>query len=144
MMGLERMGYAEKRGYLRLYYNVVVLRGSEQVVRAAGPATQRNPAPPFFRRKDKGQPISLLHYFANRLNSAVGCGTIWTASGVLPILQGSRFFSTEKRRGRRCGPSCPAASATRPEPPRTTPEKIFQNPPQKLHMVVGHYLIIQV
>ena len=67
MMGLERMGYAEKRGYLRLYYNVVVLRGSEQVVRAAGPATQRNPAPPFFRRKDKGQPISLLHYFRKHI-----------------------------------------------------------------------------
>ena len=109
----------------------IELGGSERVVRAAGPATQRNPAPPFFRRKDKGQPISLLHYFANRLNSAVGCGTIWTASGVLPILQGSRFFSTEKRRGRRCGPSCSAASATRPEPPRPTPEKNFSNPASK-------------
>lgn len=120
--------------------------GSERVVRAAGPATQRNPAPPFFRRKDKGQPISLLHYFANRLNSAVGCGTIWTASGVLPILQGSRFFSTEKRRGgRRRRLSSTAASATRSEPPTPdTRKKIFQTLPQKLHMVVGHYLIIQV
>ena len=32
----------------------IELGGSERVVRAAGPATQRNPAPPFFRRKDKG------------------------------------------------------------------------------------------
>lgn len=103
--------------------------GSERVVRAAGPATQRNPAPPFFRRKDKGQPISLLHYFANRLNSAVGCGTIWTASGVLPILQGSRFFSTEKRRGEEgAGFRALLQAPPVPSPPRPTPAKKFFKP----------------
>ena len=54
MKGLEHMGYAEQRGNLGLYYNVVVLGGSERVVRAAGQAAKKNPAPPFFRRKDKG------------------------------------------------------------------------------------------
>lgn len=32
----------------------IELGGSERVVRAAGQAAKRNPAPPFFRRKDKG------------------------------------------------------------------------------------------
>ena len=56
MMGLERMGYAEKRGYLRLNYNVVVLGGSERVVRAAAPESRKQNPCPSFRRKDKRLP----------------------------------------------------------------------------------------
>ena len=119
--------------------------GSERVVRAAGPATQRNPAPPFFRRKDKGQPISLLHYFRKQIELG---GWMWydmdsirdpAYLARLPIL-----FYGEKEGEGGVGLHAQLQAPPVPSPLARHPKKIFQTLPQKLHMVVGHYLIIQV
>lgn len=119
--------------------------GSERVVRAAGPATQRNPAPPSSVEKTKAT-NQLVPSFRKQIELG---GWMWydmdSIRGPAYLARLPILFYGEKEGGRRRRLSSTAASATRSEPPTPdTRKKIFQTLPQKLHMVVGHYLIIQV
>ena len=107
--------------------------GSGRVVRAAGQATKRNPSLP--SSVEKTVDSFALEIFCL---TQIAYGPVFWYNDVILI------FSTEKRAGERLLALWLAARALYPEPLGPTPEKNFQNLPQKLHMVVGHYLRIQV
>ena len=127
MMGLERMGYAEKRGYLRLNYNVVVLGGSERVVRAADPECQDKTPPSSFCRKDKRLPGHSTFY-SKRIELAL---LVWYNKPRIPNqdVRLPDLFYGEKEGEGGVGLHAQLQVPPVPSPRARCPKKYFQERP---------------